>query len=542
MRHWLMYLPALAVCALATHVFWRGMGAPVTLPDVPGGRLQCLSYTAFEPRWIGYHPQGVVPAGRIEADMAALAPLTGCLRIYSARGPAEAIVQAARPHGLQIILGAWLGGRTQAAENRLQIEAALDLARRYPDTVRMIVAGNEVLLRREMTGAELARLIREIRTASPVPVAYADVDHFIRENPEVAAAVDVALIHILPYWIDPVAPHVDTVIPYIEQRVAEFRARFPGKDFMIGETGWPSAGRRRGQAEPGRVNQARLLRTFANRAEALGLRYNLIEAIDQPWKRVHEGTVGGYWGVLDQYRAPKFALAGPVSEWPHWRSAWLAGLGAGAVLLLVGARRRIAGVARWSGLVVLGSALALTLPLQWDLLMTTSQTPAGALARLAGLLASLAAAGLLAGRLTGSARVAPASMPDVVRALRKPSTIARHGPLQFGLLQAIVLPAAAYIGINLALAPRHLDVPSVMLALPVLALVVAGFGVAAEDRREEALLAVIVLISGLLQTEASNPSTWGWTALSILLCVSQRRAIGAELRRLRRQLLVPEQA
>ena len=28
-------------------------------------------------------------------------------------------------------------------------------------------------------------------------------------------------------------------------------------------------------------------------------RINVIEAFDQPWKRYFEGTVGGYWGVLD---------------------------------------------------------------------------------------------------------------------------------------------------------------------------------------------------------------------------------------------------
>ena len=57
-------------------------------------------------------------------------------------------------------------------------------------------------------------------------------------------AVDFVTIHILPYWDDfPVgaefaAAHVDA----IRRQVA---VAFPGKEILIGETGWPSEGRMR---------------------------------------------------------------------------------------------------------------------------------------------------------------------------------------------------------------------------------------------------------------------------------------------------------
>src|SRR3546814_5222739 len=54
---------------------------------------------------------------------------------------------------------------------------------------------------------------------------------------------------------------------------------------MIGETGWPSAGRMRDGALPSRVNAATFLRGFTEMATRRGLAYNLIEAFDQPWKR-----------------------------------------------------------------------------------------------------------------------------------------------------------------------------------------------------------------------------------------------------------------
>jgi len=57
---------------------------------------------------------------------------------------------------------------------------------------------------------------------------------------------------------------------------------------------------------------------------------NLIEAFDQPWKRLLERTAGGYWGVYDDARRElKFRFGEPVSNHPDWRQK--AGLGIGAV-------------------------------------------------------------------------------------------------------------------------------------------------------------------------------------------------------------------
>jgi hypothetical protein len=78
--------------------------------------------------------------------------------------------------------------------------------------------------------------------------------------------------------------------------------------------------------------------------------------------------------------------------------------------------------------------------------------------------------------------------------------------LPLGLLRAVTLTAAAYISINLALAPRHLDIPIVLFALPAIALFATGFATRrAVDQREEALLAAIILGCGLMQIEAANP-------------------------------------
>ena len=168
------------------------------------------------------------------------------------------------------------------------------------------MVGNEVLLRGEMTPSDLAATIRSVKAQVAVPVTYADVWEFWLRNREIYDAVDFVTIHILPYWEDfPIrakyaAAHVDA----IRKRMA---VAFPGKEILIGETGWPSEGRMREGALPSRTNQARVVSEILDLAKRENFRVNLIEAYDQPWKRQLEGTVGGYWGLFDSVqRALKY--------------------------------------------------------------------------------------------------------------------------------------------------------------------------------------------------------------------------------------------
>ena len=151
-----------------------------------------------------------------------------------------------------------------------------------------------------------------------MPVTYADVWEFWLRNTEIANVVDFITIHILPYWEDfPVAArdavaHVDA----IRQQVVN---AFPGKEVLIGEVGWPSAGRMREGALPSPVNQARVILDVLALSKRDHFNVNVIEAFDQPWKRALEGTVGGHWGLLKATtRAPKFFGALAVSNHPLW--------------------------------------------------------------------------------------------------------------------------------------------------------------------------------------------------------------------------------
>ena len=172
-----------------------------------------------------------------------------------------------------------------------------------------------------MRAADIADTLREVKAATAVPVTYADVWEFWLRNRDLAAEVDFITIHILPYWEDfPIA--ADMAGAHVDAIRGQVAAAFPGKDILIGEVGWPSAGRMREGALPSPSNQARVLEEVMARAKAGNYRVNLIEAFDQPWKRQLEGTVGGYWGLLTATRRePKFTWGEPVSDHPWWALA-----------------------------------------------------------------------------------------------------------------------------------------------------------------------------------------------------------------------------
>ena len=137
---------------------------------------------------------------QIDEDLAQLKQITDCVRTYSIDHGLDQIPEIARRHGMKVLQGLWLSN--QPDRSRHQVETAIALAKRFPDVIAAVIVGNEVLLRGEMSGPDLVRIIREVKAQVSMPVTYADVWEFWLRHREVAAAVDFVSIHILPYWED----------------------------------------------------------------------------------------------------------------------------------------------------------------------------------------------------------------------------------------------------------------------------------------------------------------------------------------------------
>src|SRR5581483_5226135 len=156
-------------------------------------------------------------------------------------------------------------------------QAAIALARRYRN-INAIVVGNETTLRADKSIEDLSKIIQRVKRLSPVPVTTGEIWTVWIDHPELASSVDFIAAHVLHYWDGiPAGKIVDLTIDAYDK----LRRAHPGKRIVIAEFGWPSAGYNMLKADPGRIEQATILRDFVARAEAYGIDYNIIEAFDQ---------------------------------------------------------------------------------------------------------------------------------------------------------------------------------------------------------------------------------------------------------------------
>jgi exo-beta-1,3-glucanase (GH17 family) len=448
---------------------WWWLATPITLvraPIDPNAKLQCVSYAPFRDAQTPLVETTHITTEQIAEDLAQLAKVTDCVRTYSVENGLDQVPALAAKVGLKVIQGIWLG--SNRLKNLAQIATGVQLAKSYPGTITSLVVGNEVLLRGEMTVADLVANIRSVKAQITVPVTYADVWEFWLKNREVYEAVDFVTIHILPYWEDfPIkakfaASHVDS----IRKRMA---VAFPGKEILIGETGWPSQGRMREGALPSRASQARVVSEILDTAKREGFRVNLIEAYDQPWKRQLEGTVGGYWGLFDAFpRDVKYPPGVAVTNFPLWKLQMACGMILSAFTFLAAIltlRRR-----PWTPRLVAWIAVAISATTAGSLLGIAADKMFYESYGIGGWLkwGALLAAAMASPLLCANALMAGRSLPTFLeligpRDYRKNSVMT----VLLGLALAITAVVATETALGFTFDPRYRDFPYASLTMAV---------------------------------------------------------------------------
>ncbi len=522
-----LLLLAIALALILTRAV--SQGRPAALPEAAGAQLPCVSYAPFRrtgdtPFDAGLH---IAPQA-IEADLRLLKAVTGCVRTYGLDHGLDAVPAIARRLGLRVVLGAWIG--RDAAANEIQLRRALDLAREYRDVVQLLVVGNEVLLRRELAPEALAALLARARRESPVPVAYADVWEFwLRHGPALREHVDTVAAHILPYWEDePVG--VDQAVDHVYAIAARLQQNFGSTPVFIAETGWPAAGRQRGPAVPGTLEQARFVRGMLARQVAQPLNFNLIEAFDQPWKRALEGAMGGAWGLFDADGIQRVPLSGPLPPDPRW--FWLplvAVIGAAAGLMAGAWRRRNTADAApvrtdllaQTTLAAAGALIAAFALLQAQALPLWSRTPwewtAGGAALLLLVICGAAAAGRLAQVLQQGVDCA---REGVIIAFASRETVALR---LLAVAQCGLLFLAAVDALGLVFDARYRPLPWPVIAAPallLLALTCLGDRLPAAAREEKLLAAVCAVCAVLVAILEGPANTQALLYAALLLALA----------------------
>jgi exo-beta-1,3-glucanase (GH17 family) len=501
---------------------WWWLGAAVPMPASPlaaGEKLYCVSYAPFRGRQTPLDLSTKIEPWQIEEDLAQLSKLTDCVRIYSVDFGLERVPEVAEKHGLQVLLGLWVSGH--ADRTKYQIDTGIALAKRFPQVIRAVVVGNEALLRGEIAPAALAELLRTVKSQVAMPVTYADVWEFWLRHRELANVVDFVTVHILPYWEDhPIAAeHAAAHVDSIRKQVA---AQFEGKEVLIGEVGWPSAGRMRAGALPSPANQARVLHDILARGKQESFRVNIIEAFDQPWKRFLEGTVGGHWGILtDAPRAPKFVWGRPVSNHPYW--AWQAAGGVVLAALVFGAAlaaRRGSGelpASRWAAIAAIAATAGVLSGWAVANVPLESLSAGDWLRSLAFVAIALAAPIACAAALaTGTA------IPSFARLIGPAEGRARGLSRAIGWLLLGFAVLAVQAALALAFDPRYRDFPFAPLTCAAVAYLLLGVLVGREAGprpRAESVAAIVLVAASIAVAIQEGPQNWQalWTCAALLV-------------------------
>ena len=427
-------------------------------PIDSSAKLECVSYAPFRDGQTPLNPAVVVSAEHIREDLVEVAKISRCVRTYSVDNGLDKVPELASQVGLKVMLGIWIGNNP--VKNAQLVGNAVSLARKYPDTVTALIVGNEVLLHGDMTPSDLRELILSVKARVNVPVTYAEVWEYWLRYRQIQDAVDFVTVHVLPYW-DNIPIRAEDAAAHVAAIHNQLSAAFPGKEVLIGETGWPSMGRMREEALPSRINQARVISEILDIARRDNFRVNLIEAFDASWKRYWEGTVGGNWGLFGaDHRTLKFPPGVPITNYPLWKPL----MGGGMLLAIwvfatawFSQRRRPwkARLSTWLGVGISATAAGILFGIAFDKLTYESFGPGGWL-RWGSLFAAATAAPLLCADALMSGR----SLPAFVELIGpREGRIQSFPALVFGAVVTVIVLIAAGAALGSVFDPRWQDLP-----------------------------------------------------------------------------------
>jgi hypothetical protein len=122
---------------------------------------------------------------------------------------------------------------------------------------------------------------------------------------QVAPNCDVMMVNIYPFYgqVD-----IGSAWSNLTSAYSGFVNMFPGKQVIVGETGWPSGpvGTNNGSAAPSVANEQTFINDVLTNGPSMGPIF-AFEAFDEPWK-TNEGDWGIYWGIWDKNGNAKFSL------------------------------------------------------------------------------------------------------------------------------------------------------------------------------------------------------------------------------------------
>lgn len=271
-------------------------------------KIQSMSYTPYK----GFDK--VTKSDKeILKDLKLLEQYSTKIRTYSIEDSLP-ILPIIKQTNLKLDIGIWIGNNKTYTQKELN--NFKDVIENYSEYIDVIIVGNEALLRNDTNVDDLINTLIYIKGISKNhSVTTAETWHNWAKYPQLAEYCDVIYIHVLPYWE---SVPINDIIDYTKRRVFSLKDLYDNKNVVIGEFGFPSRGYNNHDSVASPENQAYLIRTFIKVADENHWSYNIVDAFDQQWKGIHEGSVGAYWGIFDVNGNLKFSLDGIYQYNKYW--------------------------------------------------------------------------------------------------------------------------------------------------------------------------------------------------------------------------------
>lgn len=238
-------------------------------------------------------PGSVLTKAQIRKQLKAVKKFANTVRFYGCAGQLTKAYKIARKMKFKIIGTAWLCGN--AKEDRKELNALVRLCNQgYADVA---CVGSETMLRGDLSQDQLLAYIKSAkkRIRKKVPVTTADDAGILTACPAIAGSCDLLMANAYPYWG---GVSVKKAVKAFDSTITSLRETYPGKEIIISETGWPTAGGRVGSAVAGGTQARR----YFNDVRKWSLKNNIVvlwfDAADEPWKRASEGKTGAHWGLM----------------------------------------------------------------------------------------------------------------------------------------------------------------------------------------------------------------------------------------------------
>jgi exo-beta-1,3-glucanase (GH17 family) len=252
---------------------------------------------------------------QLEEDVAIISQIATATRTYGIDHNLAKVPELCNDYGIDCYVGCWISGNT--AEDQSTIAQLITIANAGYATTRALIVGNEYVYHHFSDPCSvpyITGLMNQVRSATTLPVATAEPWDIWFARPSLVDAVDFLPIHhygfLRRFGVD-IA---------VQENIGVYNAiknRYPGKEIIIFETGWPTQGEVLGDAVPSEENQEQFLKKFLPLAKESNIRYFIFAGFDEPYKEQRSGIVyESHWGLCYENRTVKPGLNSILSANP----------------------------------------------------------------------------------------------------------------------------------------------------------------------------------------------------------------------------------